>query len=411
MTQGRLTPPTLPATALPETLALDAGLMVDPVTGAIQPNISMSVNNLVIPGEGAFSAAGLADITQEPFTYARWLNPTVRALETRMAALEGAEDALAFATGVAAIAGTFLTLLKQGDHLVISDVTYAGAAELARAILPDFGIEVTPVNLSLPGALQAALRPNTRLVHCESPCNPILRLTDLEQVAQIAHAHGALVSVDSTLATPVATQPIKLGVDLVIHSLTKFINGHGDALGGIVAGRKDLIARMRGRAGVYLGAAMPAMNAWLILRGIDTLFPRMRQIAVTAQQVATFLESHPNVSRVIYPGLPSHPQHALAQRQMAMPGGMIFFQTADPAAMARQLAARLQVMHYAFSLGHQRSIIVMLDTADMMQGSYALTPDQLADYRSYAGDGGFRLSIGLEATDDLIRDLDQALAG
>jgi methionine-gamma-lyase len=328
-----------------------------------------------------------------------------------MAALEGAEDALAFATGVAAIAGTFLTLLKQGDHLIISDVTYAGAAELARAILPDFGIEVTPVNLSLPGALQAALRPNTRLVHCESPCNPILRLTDLEQVAQIAHAHGALVSVDSTLATPVATQPIKLGVDLVIHSLTKFINGHGDALGGIVVGRKDLIARMRGRAGVYLGAAMPAMNAWLILRGIDTLFPRMRQIAVTAQQVATFLESHPNVSRVIYPGLPSHPQHALAQRQMAMPGGMIFFQTADPAAMARQLAARLQVMHYAFSLGHQRSIIVMLDTADMMQGSYALTPDQLADYRSYAGDGGFRLSIGLEAADDLIRDLDQALAG
>ncbi|MBA4352499.1 MAG: cystathionine gamma-synthase [Rhodobacter sp.] len=411
MTQKRLTPPMLPATALPETLALDAGLIVDPVTGAIQPNISMSVNNLVTPGEGAFSAAGLTDITQEPFTYARWLNPTVRALETRMAALEGAEDAVAFATGVAAIAGTFLTLLKQGDHLIISDVTYAGAAELARAILPDFGIEVTPVNLSRPDALQAALRPNTRLVHCESPCNPILRLTDLKQVAQIAHAHGALVSVDSTLATPVATLPITLGVDLVIHSLTKFINGHGDALGGIVAGRKDLIARTRGRAGVYLGAAMPAMNAWLILRGIDTLFPRMRQIATSAQQVATFLETHPKVTRVIYPGLPSHPQHALAARQMAIPGGMIFFQTADPAAMARQLAARLRVLHYAFSLGHQRSIIVMLDTADMMQGSYALTPDQLADYRSYAGDGGFRLSIGLEAADDLIRDLDQALAG
>jgi cystathionine gamma-synthase len=411
MTKERLTPPILPATALPETLALDAGLIVDPVTGAIQPNISMSVNNLVIPGEGAFSAAGLTDLTQEPFTYARWLNPTVRALETRMAALEGAEDALAFATGVAAIAGTFLTLLKQGDHLIISDVTYAGAAELARSILPDFGIEVTAVNLSHPGTLQAALRPNTRLVHCESPCNPILRLTDLEQVAQIAHAHGALVSVDSTLATPVATQPITLGVDLVIHSLTKFINGHGDALGGIVAGRKDLIARMRGRAGVYLGAAMPAMNAWLILRGIDTLFPRMRQIATSAQQLAAFLETHPKVTRVIYPGLPSHPQHALAARQMAIPGGMIFFQTADPAAMARQLAARLQVLHYAFSLGHQRSIIVMLDTADMMQGSYALTPDQLADYRSYAGDGGFRLSIGLEAAGDLIRDLDQALAG
>ena len=191
----------LPETVMPETLALDAGLVIDPLTRAIQPNISMSVNNQVIPGEGAFSAAGLADISQEPFTYARWLNPTVRALETRMAALEDGADALAFATGVAAIAGMFLTLLKQGDHLIISDVTYAGAAELARGILPDLGIEVTPVNLSIPGALAAALRPNTRLVHCESPCNPILRLTDLAEVARIAHAHGALVSVDSTLAT------------------------------------------------------------------------------------------------------------------------------------------------------------------------------------------------------------------
>jgi len=402
-------PPGLPDFVQPATMALDAGLMIDPVTGAIQPNISMSVNNVVVPGEGAFSAAGLGDITQEPFTYARWLNPTVRALETRMAALEGAEDALAFATGVAALAGMFLTLLKQGDHLIISDVTYAGAAELARKILPDFGIEVTPVNLTRPGALAAAMRPNTRLVHCESPCNPILRLTDLAEVARIAHAQGALVSVDSTLATPVATRPLMLGVDLVMHSLTKFINGHGDALGGIVAGKQSVIARMRGRAGVYLGAAMPAMNAWLILRGIDTLFPRMRQITDSAQQVAAFLEGHPKVTRVIFPGLASHPQHELATRQMDVPGGMIFFQTDDPPAMARKIAARLRVMHYAFSLGHQRSIIVLLETAQMMEGSYGLNPEQLADYRAFAGDGGFRLSIGLEAAADLIRDLDQAL--
>lgn len=308
----------------PQTLSLDAGLVIDPLTGTIQPNVAMSVNHRVVPGEGAFSAAELGDLAAEPFTYARWLNPTVRALETRVAALEGAEDAVAFATGVAAIAGTFLTLMKAGDHLVIADVTYAGAAELARGILPDLGIEVTPVNLSEPGALQAALRPDTRLVHCESPCNPILRLTDLEEVARIAHAHGALVSVDSTVATPVATRPVKLGVDLVIHSLTKFMNGHGDALGGIVAGRRDLIARLRGRAGVYLGAAMPAMNAWLILRGIDTLFPRMRQICETAGKVAAFLEAHPKVTRVIYPGLASHPQRDLVARQMDVPGGMIF---------------------------------------------------------------------------------------
>ena len=409
MTKDPFTPPRLPATARPETLALDAGLQIDPVTRAIQPGISMSVNNLVIPGEGAFSAAELGDIAQEPFTYARWLNPTTRALETRLAALEGAEDALASATGLAAIAGVCLTLLKQGDHLIISDVTYAGAAELARTVLPDLGIEVTPVNLSRPGALQAALRPNTRLVHCESPANPILRLTDLAEVARIAHAHGALVSVDSTLATPVATRPLTLGVDLVIHSLTKFINGHGDALGGIVAGRRDLIARLRARA-VYLGAAMPAMNAWLILRGIDTLFPRMRQIAESAARVAAFLETHPKVIRALYPGLPSHPQHDLAKAQMAIPGGMIFFRTADPQAMARSLAARLQIIHSAFSLGHQRSIVTLLDTAEMMRGTYALTPEQEAEYRAYAGDGGFRLSIGLESPDDLIADLDQALS-
>lgn len=411
MDKMRFTPPVVPETALPETLALDGGLAINPVTGAIQPDISMSVNNFVVPGEGAFSAAGLGDIAQEPFTYARWLNPTVRALERRMAALEGAEDAVAFATGVAGIAGIFLTFLKQGDHLVIADVTYAGAAELARAILPELGIEVTPVNLSVPGALTAALRPNTRLVHCETPCNPILRLTDLAEVVRIAHAHGALVSVDSTLATPVATRPLALGVDLVVHSLTKFINGHGDALGGIVAGAQPLIARLRGRAGVYLGAALPAMNAWLILRGIDTLFPRMRQISQSAQRVAAFLEAHPKVRGVVYPGLASHPQHALAARQMDVPGGMIFFRTDDPPAMARQLAARLRVVHPAFSLGHQRSIITLLESDAMVRDTYGLDPAQEAEYRRFAGDGGFRLSIGLEAAEDLIRDLDQALTG
>lgn len=395
----------------PETLALDAGLIVDPATGAIQPNIAMSVNNVLVPGEGAFSADGVEDLTALPYLYARWTNPTVRALETRMAALEQTEDALATATGVAALAAIFLTFLKAGDHLVVSDVCYAGANELSRRILPDFGIEVTAVNLSCPEALRAALRPNTRLVHCETPCNPLLRLTDLRQIAGIAHAHGALMSVDSTLATPVSTRPHAFGADLVMHSLTKFINGHGDALGGIVTGRKALVAQMRARAGVYLGASISAMNAWLILRGIDTLFPRLRQINATAQTLAAFLETHPAVSRVIYPGLPSHPQYALAQAQMDHPGGMIAFQTADVQGMARQLAARLQVAHYAFSLGHQRSIVVLLDTAEMMASTYGLQDAPLEDYRRYAGDGIFRLSVGLEAAEDLIADLDQALRG
>lgn len=394
-----------------DTLALSGGLIIDPATKAIAPNISMSVNNVLMPGDGAFSADGIDDLTALPFLYARWTNPTVRQLEQRLAALEAADDAVATATGVAAIGATFLTFLKKGDHLILSDVCYAGANELARRILPDFGIEVTPVNMSCPQDVAAAFRPNTKLVHCESPCNPILRLTDLAAIADLARRHGALMSVDSTLATPVATQPLTLGADLVIHSLTKFINGHGDALGGAVCGRKELVEKIRARAGVYLGASMPAMNAWLIMRGIDTLFPRLRTISDTALQVATFLQNHPAVTAVTYPGLASHPQHGLAKRQMEIFGGMVTFQVEDPGRIARQLAERLKVAHYAFSLGHQRSIVVLLGTKDMMASTYQLEGDQLEDYRRFAGEGVFRLSVGLEAPDDLIDDLDQALSG
>ncbi|MEJ6848070.1 aminotransferase class I/II-fold pyridoxal phosphate-dependent enzyme [Sinorhizobium fredii] len=392
-----------------ETLALDGGLTIDPATKAIAPNISMSVNNMLAPGDGAFSADSVEDLTALPFLYARWTNPTVRQLEQRMAALEGADDALATATGVAAIAATFLTCLKKGDHLIVSDVCYAGANELARRILPDYGIEVTAANMSRLDEVAAAFRPNTRLVHCESPCNPILRLTDLSAVAALAHRHGALVSVDSTLATPVATRPLGLGVDLVIHSLTKFINGHGDALGGVVCGRKELIEKIRSRAGVYLGAALSAQNAWLIMRGIDTLFPRMRAVSESAMRIAHFLRDHPSVGSVIYPGLQTHPQHALAKHQMKAFGGILTFQTADPQKMAIRLADRLRVVHYAFSLGHQRSIVVLLDTKEMMRSTYGLQGPQLDDYRAFAGDGVFRLSVGLESVEDIMADLDRAL--
>ena len=408
MTKTFVTHP-LPATAGPETRALDGGLLIDPATGAIAPNVSMSVNNALMPGDGAFSADGVADLADLPYLYARWTNPTVRQLEQRLAALEGAEDALATATGMAAIAGTLFTFLKAGDHLVVSDVCYAGAVELTQRVLPDFGIEVTPVNMARLDLVEAAMRPNTRLVHCESPVNPILRIVDLEALAAIAHKHGALISVDSTFATPVATRPLTLGIDLVIHSLTKFINGHGDVLGGAVIGRKELIARIRGRAGVYLGASLSAQSAWLIMRGIDTLYPRLRMASDSALAVATFLEGHPEMERVIYPGLISHPQHDLAKRQMDVFGGMIAFRTRNPKAAAERLATRLRVAHYAFSLGHQRSLVVLLDTEEMMTSTFRLTGEALTDYRAYAGDGLFRLSIGLETPADIIADLDQAL--
>lgn len=392
----------------PATTALNGGLVPNPVTGAIQPDISMSVNNLFTPGTAGFSAEG-ADLADLPFLYARWTNPTTRALEARLAALEGAEDALTTATGVAAIAATFLGLLKSGDHLIVSEVCYAGAFELATRILPDLGIEVTPVNLSDLDATRAALRPNTRLIHAESPCNPILRLTDLAALSALAHEAGALLSVDSTLATPVITRPLHLGVDLVIHSLTKFMNGHGDALGGAVIGRKELISALRARSGVYLGATLSAQNAWLILRGLDTLYPRIRTASANAARLAGWLEAHPAVTRVIYPGLPSHPQHALAQAQMALPGGMIVFQTADPQAMSHQLADRLQIIHYAFSLGHQRSICVLIPTEEIQTSTFRMQGAALQRYRAWAGDGLFRLSVGLEDPEDLIEDLARAL--
>lgn len=403
-------PPRLPeeGTMRPATTALDGGLRPDPVTGAIAPNISMSVNNLFNPGGAGFSAEG-ADLTALPYLYARWTNPTVRDLERRLAALEGAEDALATATGVAAIAATFLALLKAGDHLIISDVCYAGAYELANRILPGFGIAVTPVNLSDLAAVQAAIRPNTRLIHAESPCNPLLRLTDLAGLASIARAHGVLTSVDSTLATPVLTRPLGLGVDLVIHSLTKFMNGHGDALGGAVIGRRELIGKIRAQSGVYLGATLSAQNAWLILRGLDTLFVRLRAASASALHVARFLERHPAVRQVTYPGLESHPQFALAQAQMDLPGAMITFQTAAAEALSQRMAQGLRIVHYAFSLGHQRSICVLIPTEEIQASTYRMTGANLADYRRYAGDGVFRLSIGLEDPADLIEDLSRVL--
>ena len=393
----------------PATRALDGGLVPDPVTRAIAPNISMSVNNVFAPGAGTFSAEG-ADLTAQPYLYARWTNPTVRDLERRLASLEGGEDALATATGVAAIAAVFLALLQAGDHLILSDVCYAGAYELATRILPGFGIEVTPVNLSDLAALRAAIRPNTRLIHAKSPCNPLLRLTDLAGLAAIAREAGVLTSVDSTLATPVLTRPLSHGIDLVIHSLTKFINGHGDALGGAVIGRSALVSRIRSQSGVYLGASLGAQNAWLILRGIDTLFPRLRTASASALELARWLEGYPGVARVIYPGLESHPQFGLAKRQMDLPGGMLTFQVAEPAAIAVRMAERLRVIHYAFSLGHQRSICVLIPTAEIQASTYQMAGAGLADYRRYAGDGVFRLSVGLEDVADLQDDLARALA-
>lgn len=392
----------------PATLALNAGLEPDALTHAIAPNISMSVNNSFVPGDGAFSANGL-DLTETPFLYAGWTNPTVRQLEERLAALENTEDAYATATGMAAMAAVFFSLLKSGDHLIISDVCYAAINELALQVMPSFGVEVTAVNLSRIDEVVAAIKPNTRLIHSETPNNPLLRLTDLQALSEITRAKNILLSVDSTFATPVLTRPGDFGADLVVHSLTKFINGHGDALGGCVAGKKALISEIRSKAGVYLGASLSAQNAWLIMRGIDTLFPRMNMMCQSAMKIAAWLEQHPRVKSVIYPGLSSHPQHELAQRQMDQFGGIVVFQVDDIDTTEQRFAHEAQLFHYAYSIGHQRSLAVLLKTEDLMKSTYRLTPAQQQEYLQYAGDGLFRLSIGLESTEDMIEDLEYIL--
>ncbi len=390
------------------TQAVHAGEAPDPITGASAPNLVMSTTFVSEEASG-FSAHDLDD--NSGFLYSRWGNPTVAQLERKLSVLENAEACLCSASGMAAASGLLLGRLSQGDHLITSDTNYAGVAELVRDTLPRMGIEVTAVDASTPEKVAQALQNNTRMVLLETPANPIVRLTDIEAVAQIAHAHNAdiKVVVDSTFATPIATQPLKLGADFVFHSLTKYIGGHGDALGGAVLGSREDISALRLEAGIHFGGVLSPFNAWLIMRGCGTLPIRMRAHEEAALEVARFLEGHPKVKRVIYPGLDSHPQRDLAKRQMANAGAMLTFQVENGLEVADRMAKELQVFHYAVSLGHHRSLIFWMGTEDLMNTSFRLEGEQLESYREYAGDGVFRVSIGLEDGVDLCADLDRVL--
>ena len=388
-----------------QTAAVHAGTPPNQLTGAAAPDIVMSTTFVIDPSI-AFSADEMNDET--PFVYTRWGNPTVAQLERKLAVLEAAEDCVAFGSGVAAIAALFLHCLKTGDHMVMSDVTYAAASEFANQKLPDLGMEVTRVDTSNPENVRAALRPNTRLVYLETPVNPLLRLTDIAAVAEIAHAGGAAVAVDSTFATPIATRPVELGADYVVQSLTKYICGHGDAIGGALLGRTDQMNKLR-TAAIHMGGIISPFNAWLIMRGATTLPIRMAAHQQNAFAVARALEQHPKIIRVMYPGLPSHPQHELAVRQMKNFSGMVTFQVKDGPAAAQLLSDRLRLVHYGVSLGHTRSLIAYLGTEGLMHSSFHLTPDQEKSYRVFGGDGVFRFSVGLEDAADIIDDIDQAL--
>ena len=385
-----------------------AGEVPDTAHGAIGTPIVQATSFVVKPGDVGFSAADMRE--EQPFFYARWSSPTVRVLEQRLADLDDGEDAVCFATGMAAVSGLLLHVLRAGDHAVVSEVCYAGVAELARDGLRRLGIEITFADLSDLDEVRAALRPTTRLVWAETPVNPILRLADVEALAELAHRGGAALAVDSTIATPLGIRPLGLGADFVVHSLTKYACGHGDALGGVVIGSRSAMAALRQDALVHHGGAMNPNAASLILRGLVTLPLRMRAHEEGATRVAGFLEGHPRVRRVLYPGLDSHPQAALARRQLRNTSGLLAFVADGDELLARQLAARLRLVLYAVSLGKHRSLLYYLPTEDLLRTSFRLEGEKAAQFRALAGEGLFRLSVGLEAADEIIADLDQALA-
>lgn len=392
-----------------ETLAVHAGEAADPTTGALRLPLHMATTfKLPRFGVKLFDAL-MMDSARPPFAYTRWGNPTLRALEDRLSALEGAQAAVVTASGMAAISALVLTFLSSGDHLIASEVCYAGAVELFGLHLPRFGIEVSLVDTSDLEQVRAALRPNTKIIYVETPANPILRIADIAALAGIAHEAGALLAVDSTWAGPCLQKPIALGADFVLHSLTKYLNGHGDALGGAVLGSEENVQRVRKEMLVHLGGALSPFNAWLILRGLVTLSLRMQQHCNSALQVARFLESHPKVERVFYPGLESHPHHELAARQMSGFGGMLTFRLKGGLGAAITLAEKIRLFSYATSLGHAHSLLFYYPYDLYIDAAPFYTAEQKLRIREWTGDGLIRASIGLESADDLIRDLDRAL--
>ena len=389
------------------TRAVHAGEAPDASTGASAPNIVMS-STFVVDEPHGFSAVDRD--SDSPYVYSRWGNPSVRQLEEKLASLEEAERCICFASGMAATTALLFSLLEPGDQLVISDTNYPGTAELARTSLPRLGVEVVTVDSSQLTKVEAAVSSKTRLVWIETPANPILRLSDISAIADIAHRAGAELAVDSTFASPIATRPLTLGADYVVHSLTKYIGGHGDAMGGAVLGTTKAMEPVESEGLIHLGGTISPFNAWLIQRGLATLPIRMEAHEKNAMAVASFLEQHPGVDAVLYPGLPSHPQHGLARTQMENFSGMVSIRVQRGEIMAEKMTKELKVFHYAVSLGHHRSLVYWIGTDELVRSSYQIEGSQLESYRKMAGDGVFRISIGLEDPDDLCADLDQVLS-
>ena len=373
------------------TRAIHAGVGPEPVTGAIMTPI-FQTSTYVQPAVG------------EPkghYDYGRTANPTREALEANLASLESGTHAIAFSSGLAAIEA-IVKRLSSGDHVVSEENTYGGTTRMFERVLSRLGISFTYVDASEGAAVEAAMRPNTRLVHVETPTNPMMRVCDIAAVAQIAHARGAFLSVDNTFASPYNQRPLELGADFAVHSSTKYVNGHSDVIGGIVAVRDEALAEELFFLRKSTGAVPGPMDCFLTLRGLKTLHVRMRQHNANGLAVARWLEAHPKVDRVLYPGLPSHPQHALASRQMCGFTGMV---SVDVGTLerARALTEHCRVFALAESLGGIESLI---SVPALM--THASVPEERRA-RMGLTPGLVRLSVGIEDEADLLADLERVL--
>ncbi len=374
------------------TLAIHAGVTPEPVTGAIMTPI-FQTSTYVQPAVG--------EPRNGTYDYGRTANPTREALEANIAALENGAHGIAFASGLAAIEAV-VKRLSAGDHVVSEENTYGGTTRMFNFVLSRLGIEFSYVDARDTDAVAAAMRPNTKLVHVETPTNPMMRLCDIAAIAEVAHDAGALLAVDNTFASPYNQRPLELGADFTIHSSTKYVNGHSDVIGGLVAVRDDALAEDLFFIRKSSGAVPGPMDCWLTLRGIKTLHVRMRRHNENGLAVAKYLEDHPSVDRVFFPGLPSHEQHDLARRQMSGFTGMV---SVDVGTLERTkaLAENLNIFALAESLGGVESLV---NVPALM--THASVPE---DRREAMGitPGLVRLSVGIEDIEDILADLDSAL--
>jgi cystathionine gamma-lyase/cystathionine beta-lyase/cystathionine gamma-lyase/homocysteine desulfhydrase len=373
------------------TRAIHAGQVPDPATGAVMQPI-YQVSTYRQPGLGA----------GWKYDYARTINPTRGALERNLAALEGGLEARCFASGMSAIAAV-MNLLRSGDHVVVSRNVYGGTYRLFEGLLRQFGLEFTWVDTSDLAAIERAIRPATKMLYVETPTNPVLGLTDLAGAARISRKRKLRLVVDNTFMSPYFQQPIALGATIVVHSTTKYLNGHSDSVGGCVVTTREDDAQRIGWIQNSVGAILSPMDSFLVLRGIKTLPIRMERHDATGRKIAAWLNGKRKIARVHYPGLKSHPQHALAKRQMSGFGGMIAFELGTLAG-AKRFLGRLELCALAESLGGVETLIS--HPATMTHGAVPRNERK----RIGVGDGLVRISVGLEDADDLIADLNQALS-